>query len=201
VNHYARDNGDPQAALTRAVRLANQAIQRQARAHTALKGMGTTCTALVLRQGWAYCAHVGDSRLYLLRGGDILQLTEDHSAVFNLVKRGVIDREDARVHPDRNVIVRALGSRSEVEVAQWAQPMRVMPNDRFIVSTDGLHDLVTDAEIQAAVRDLPPDEACERLVQAARERGGHDNISVGILSVGGTEPPGNEDGSEPRAAA
>lgn len=200
VRHYARDNQDPQAALSRAVRLANQAIQLQARSDAALKGMGTTCTALVLRQGCAYCAHVGDSRLYLVRGGDILQLTEDHSAVMHMVKKGMIDREGARVHPDRNVIERALGSRADVEVAEWAQPLFVRHEDRFLVSSDGLHDLVQDAEILEAVSTLAPAAACDRLVALARSRGGHDNISVGILTVGAAPADGDLD-PEPQAAA
>lgn len=184
TREYNHDNGDPQVALIRAIQSANETIRRRARADTALKGMGTTCTALVVRQGWAYCAHVGDSRLYLVRAETILQLTEDHSAVFSLVKRGVIARADARAHPDRNVIVRALGSRSEVEVASWAQPLPVWAGDRFVVSSDGLHDLVPDGEIQETVSALPPAAACDHLVALARARGGHDNISVGILSVG-----------------
>lgn len=180
---YAIDSADPQAALVRAVRQANQAIRDAAARDPALQGMGTTCTALVVRQGRAYCAHVGDSRLYLVRDGSILQLTEDHSAVFDLVKRGMLDRDLARQHPDRNVIVRALGSRADLEVAAWPRPLFVRHDDRFVVATDGLHDLVEDAEIMAAVMNHPPDSACERLVALARERGGHDNISVGILHV------------------
>lgn len=182
IDHYALDNGDPQAALVKAVRLANQNIRTAARADATRVGMGTTCTALVVRQGWAYCAHVGDSRLYLIRDGNALQMTEDHSAVYDLVKRGVIDREDARAHPDRNVIVRALGSRADLEVSAWAQPLFVRSGDRFLVSSDGLHDLVSDDEI-AATATLMPAEACRALIEAARGRGGHDNISVGILTV------------------
>lgn len=183
IASYAIDSADPQAALVRAVRQANQVIRDAAARDAALQGMGTTCTALVVRQGRAYCAHVGDSRLYLVRDGSILQLTEDHSAVFDLVKRGMLDRDLARQHPDRNVIVRALGSRAELEVAAWPRPLFVRHDDRFVVATDGLHDLVDDAEIMAAVMTHPPDPACERLVALARERGGHDNISVGILHV------------------
>ncbi len=183
IGGYAIESADPQVALVRAVRQANQAIRDAATRDPVLQGMGTTCTALVVRQGRAYCAHVGDSRLYLVRDGSILQLTEDHSAVFDLVKRGMLDRELARQHPDRNVIVRALGSRAELEVAAWPRPLFVRHDDRFVVATDGLHDLVEDAEIMAAATAYPPEAACERLVALARERGGHDNISVGILHV------------------
>lgn len=183
IENYPVDNGDPGAALLRSVRLANHKIHQAARSDRERAGMGTTCTALLIRQGWAYCAHVGDSRLYLIRDGAALQMTEDHSAVYDLVKRGVIDREVARVHPDRNVIVRALGSRAEVEVAGWPQPLLVRPGDRFLVSSDGLHDLVTDEEIAEQTRSASPEAACWQLIRMARARGGHDNISVGILAV------------------
>lgn len=188
VTSYGVDNADPQAALIRALKLANRAIHDAARADSTRAGMGTTCTALVIRQGWAYCAHVGDSRLYLFRDGAALQMTEDHSAVFDLVKRGVIDRDAARSHPDRNVIVRALGSRAEVEVAGWAQPLFVRHADRFLVSSDGLHDLVSDQELTEFVLGQSPENACADLIALARSRGGHDNISVGVLAVSDDAP-------------
>jgi serine/threonine protein kinase/serine/threonine protein phosphatase PrpC len=188
IGNYATDNGDPQAALVRAVRLANKAIHEAAKSDPNRAGMGTTCTAVLIKQGWAFCAHVGDSRLYLVRDGAALQMTEDHSAVFDLVKRGVIDREVARAHPDRNVIVRALGSRPEVEVATWPQPLFVKHHDRFLVSSDGLHDLVTDEELTEVVLGTSPENGCRELVALARSRGGHDNISVGILAVGDDSP-------------
>ena len=188
IENYALDNGDPQAALARSIRLANRAIHDAAKTDRGRAGMGTTCTALVVRQGWAYCSHVGDSRLYLVRDGAALQMTEDHSAVYDLVKRGVIDREAARAHPDRNVIVRALGSRPDVDVSTWAQPLYVRSGDRFLISSDGLHDLVSDEEIAGIVLESAPDEACRRLIEVARGRGGHDNISAGILAVSSEAP-------------
>jgi protein phosphatase len=166
----------------RAVRFANRAIHDAARRDPKLHGMGTTCTALVLRGGLAYCAHVGDSRLYLIRDGEIFLMTEDHSAVMDMVRRGLLTRDEARRHPDKNVIVRALGGRREVEVSAWPQPLSVRAGDRFLLSSDGLHDLVEDDELQRAAA-LDPHAACERLVALARERGGHDNISVAIVAM------------------
>ncbi|MGE0553842.1 MAG: protein kinase [Gemmatimonadales bacterium] len=189
VEQYGINNGDPQTALTRGVLTANQRIREAAASDDGRTGMGTTCTALVVRQGWAYCSHVGDSRLYLIRDGAILQMTEDDSAVFDLVRRGVIDRDAARHHPDRNVIVRALGSRPDVQVSEWSRPLFVRHGDRFLASTDGLHDLVSDDELCESVTSYDPETACRLLVGLARERGGHDNISIGILSIGGEPGP------------
>jgi serine/threonine protein phosphatase PrpC len=181
IQYYTEHSATPETALPNAIKQANRVIQ-QAAAHNAhLHGMGTTCTALAIRHGWAYCAHVGDSRLYLMRDGQLLQMTEDHSAVMDLVKRGVIDRDLARHHPDRNVIVRALGSRAEVEVAEWPRPLFLRPDDRFLLSSDGLHDLVSDDELAQVLSSQEPSQACETLIEMARSRGGHDNISVGIV--------------------
>jgi PPM family protein phosphatase len=160
-------------------------VHDAARGNPRLRGMGTTCCALVLRGGAAYCAHVGDSRCYLVRGGDVFLMTEDHSAVMTLVRRGVISREEASHHPDKNVISRALGSHGDVEVSAWAHPFVVRAEDAFVLCTDGLHDLVTDAELGAVVGggEVHAQVACDRLVALARERGGHDNISVAVLRM------------------
>ena len=183
VKRLESDDRVPPLALVRAVQAANRAIHDAARANPKLHGMGTTCCALLLRGGAAYCAHVGDSRLYLMRGGQIFLMTEDHSAVMELVRKGVITRDEARYHPDKNVISRALGSHKEVEVSAWTQPFTVYPNDAFLICSDGLYDLVGDDELMDVVGDLHPQVACDRLVSLARERGGHDNISVAVLRM------------------
>src|SRR5581483_6788598 len=110
---YYEDDADAGFALRRAFDEANRQIFDAAQKDAALKGMGTTCTTLVLRQGMAICAHVGDSRLYLVRDCEIYVLTEDHSAVMEMVKRGLLTQGEARHHADKNVILRALGSRAE----------------------------------------------------------------------------------------
>lgn len=185
---YAIDNADPGAALVRAVRLANRAIYEAAIREPHYLGMGTTCTALLLRQGFAYCAHVGDSRLYLIRDDAALRLTDDHSAVFDLITRGLIKPEEARHHPDRHLLVRALGTRGDVQVDSWPEPLYVRLGDRFLVSSDGLHDAVSDEEIVSAARRQSPIDACRELVTAALARGGRDNISVGILQLDRPNP-------------
>lgn len=181
VKRFEEDEGDALVTLPRALQAANRAIFDSADRNPKLKGMGTTCTALILRGGHAYSAHVGDSRLYLIRAGEIFLMTEDHSAVMQLVRQGVISREEARHHPDKNVISRALGSHRDVQVTGWPQPFAVLPGDRFLLCSDGLYDLIDDATLLATARDAHPQVACDRLVTLARAAGGHDNISVAIL--------------------
>ncbi len=182
-------DGDPVVALPRAVQAANRAIFDVAERNAKMRGMGTTCTVLLVRGGMAYGAHVGDSRIYLIRDGEIFLMTEDHSAVMELVRRGVISRDEARHHPDKNVISRALGSHRDVEATGWPQPFALRPDDRFLLCTDGLYDLVDEATILATARDVHPQVGCDRLITLAREAGGHDNISVAILSMAATYQP------------
>jgi protein phosphatase len=185
VKRFENDDSDPLVGLPRALQAANRAIFDAAGRNAKLTGMGTTCTALILRGGVAYSAHVGDSRLYLIRAGEIFLMTEDHSAVMDLVRQGVISRDEARLHPDKNIISRALGSQREVEVTGWPRPFAVQPGDRFLLCSDGLYDLVADDALLATAREVHPQVACDRLVTLAREAGGHDNISVAILAMSG----------------
>jgi len=183
VKRFEEDTGDTGAMLVKAVQGANRAVFDSAAQTPRLKGMGTTCTALVLHRGLAWCAHVGDSRLYLVRAGEIFLMTEDHSAVMELVRRGVISRDEARHHPDKNVISRALGSHRDVTVTAWPQPFAVQAGDSFVLCSDGLYDLVGDDDLLATVLGTHPQVACDRLVSLARERGGYDNVSVAVLNM------------------
>jgi protein phosphatase len=180
---YFDDAHDPASALKSALEEANFEIHKASLGQEGLRGMGTTCTALVLQNGSAIAAHVGDSRLYLVRGGQIYLMTEDHSEVMEMVKRGLISLEEARHHPDKNVILRAIGSHAEVQVSTWAEPFPTREGDRFLLCSDGLYDLVEDDEIKRAVERAEPAAACESLVALARERGGHDNISVAVVNL------------------
>lgn len=183
VQRYSDDSKEPGKALAKSVEHANRVILDAASKDARYTGMGTTCTALLLRGGLAYCAHVGDSRLYLVRGNDIFLMTEDHSAVMDLVKQGTITADEARHHPDKNVIIRALGGRPDVEVAAWEKPLSVRPGDTFLLCSDGLYDLIEDNELFDAMRGALPQLACERLVELAKQRGGPDNITVGIITM------------------
>ena len=189
---YYEDGRDPRSALERAFHQANKAIYDAAEKDASQSGMGTTCTALVLQNGTAISAHVGDSRLYLVRDGSIYLMTEDHSAVMEMVKAGLITLEQARHHPEKNVILRAMGSHAEVEVTTWEEPFPVRAGDRFLLCSDGLYDLVEDDEIKRIVMLSDPQTACENLITLAKERGGHDNITVGIV---GLNPEGEADAS------
>ena len=182
------------AALRHAVEEANRRIHAAALADSGKHGMGTTCTALAIVGPTGVAAHVGDSRLYMLRGGEIYQLSEDHSAVMEMVKHGLISKEEARTHEDKNVILRALGTTPDVEVSVL-KPFQVREGDFFLLCSDGLHDLVEDEEIGRVVASAPDEHAaCERLIALAKERGGHDNVTVGLLGVvpGGAPAAGAE---------
>lgn len=180
---YRGARGTPGEALDRAFHRAHREILRLAAGDPSLKGMGTTCTALALagRQAWA--AHVGDSRLYLVRNGAIYQLSEDHTQCMELVRRGAMTLTEAHQHEDRNILVRAMGTRPALEPMIWREPMAVRAGDAFVLCSDGLHDLVDGAEIREVVAGAAPDDACRRLVQMAVDRGGYDNITVAIARV------------------
>jgi len=180
---YYDDLQPVREALADALRKANRVIYEMAVGEPELEGMGTTCTALVLHQGLAECAHVGDSRLYLIRDGEIYQMTEDHSMVRSLVARGVMTTDEARRHTDRNIILRALGRRPHVEVALWQSPFPFCAGDKFLLCSDGLHELVREDEMKDVVAAERPHNATARLVALARSRGGYDNITVAVASI------------------
>lgn len=171
------------AALKYGVEEANRRVYAASLSDARLHGMGTTCTALAVVGGVAHSAHIGDSRLYFLRDGALHLLTEDHSAVMELIKLGIITREEARRHPEKNIILRALGTSPEVEADTWGAPLPLQSGDAFLLCSDGLYDLVPDDEIGLALRSFPPADASARLVQLAKGRGGHDNITVAVVSV------------------
>jgi len=182
---YYASAGEPRDALADAFHQANREIYRFSLSRGELNGMGTTCTALVIQGRVAHSAHVGDSRLYLVRSSSIYQMTEDHSAIKELIKQGALSPDAARRHIDRNIILRALGSHTAIEVATWEQPLPVHAGDRFVLCSDGLHDAVTDDEILMATESGEAGAACESLLEMARSRGGYDNITVAIARVDG----------------
>ena len=169
------------SALQLAITLTNRTI-RQARAETpALAGMGTTLTTLLLRGKHAFIAHVGDSRAYLLRSGEFTQLTNDHSLVGEQVRHGVITREQARTSPYRHVITRALGIDEEVTIDLEKHPL--LRGDRLLLCTDGLTEMVDDAEISGVLGGADPREAVRKLIDAANRGGGVDNITAVVVWV------------------
>lgn len=167
----------PPERLVHAIGEANRLIHEASRKDDGLEGMGTTVVCLLIsRDGPAWVAHVGDSRLYRLRDGAFEPLTEDHSLVATLVREGVLHPEEARTDPRKNQILRALGVRKEVEID--VAPLEPMPGDAYLLCTDGLHGLVAEPEIQTlALEPGEPALAIEKLIEAANRAGGTDNVT------------------------
>ena len=176
-------SADPQATLLEALESAHQSIQRYAFEHPQFYGMGTTCTALAIVGRQLHFAHVGDSRLYHIRGETVSRLTRDHSYVGRLVESGIVRSEDAESHPQRHILTAALGSGRNVVPHAPDGPFLLEAGDRLVLCTDGLWGLVGDQELASIVKSAPPNEACFRLVKMALERGGPDNITVSVLRV------------------
>jgi len=174
---------DAQLTLIAAFESAHQNIQRYALEHPQFYGMGTTCTALSIIDRHLYFAHVGDSRLYLVRGETISRLTRDHSYVGRLVETGLVRSEDAELHPQRHILTAALGSGKDVIPHVPEQPLLLEKGDTLVLCTDGLWGQVPDAELARVVQANAPSDACMRLVRIALEHGGPDNITVLILRV------------------
>ena len=179
---YERALGTPGEALDQAFHEANRNILELATRNEEMAGMGTTCTALAIVGNEAWAAHVGDSRLYLVRSNSIYQLSEDHTVIQELVRQGLLTSEAAEHHEDRNVLLRAVGTKPELSIMRWPEPMDVRQGDAFLLCSDGLHDLVNDSEIMAVVKSARPNEACQKLVRMAKERGGYDNITVAVVA-------------------
>jgi protein phosphatase len=180
---YREASGTPGEALATAFEKAHQQILRLSSRNPAMAGMGTTCTALAIVGGRAWAAHVGDSRLYLARCGTVYQVTEDQTQCMEMVRQGLMSLEEAERHEDRNVLAHAMGTRPELAVLTWPEPMPVRAGDRFVLCSDGLHDLVSSEEILQVVRDADPAESCDKLVRMARQRGGYDNITVAVAEI------------------
>ncbi|MBA4067909.1 MAG: serine/threonine-protein phosphatase [Isosphaera sp.] len=189
---HARDG--VAGALKRALAETNAGIHAIGQENPEFRGLGTTCTALVLRPEGAWVGHVGDSRAYRIRGGAAEQLTFDHSWVWEIAKRQGVDPDDLGDFK-RNVIIRSLGPDPEVEI-DVEGPHPVQPGDAFLLCSDGLTGVVTGPEVGAVVAALPPDQAARLLVHLANLRGGPDNITVLIVHV----PDGSAGGGAKRRA-
>lgn len=187
ILEFARDPGDltPAAMLTRSIEAAARAVYAIGGSSPPELRPGSTCVAVVLHDGLANVAHVGDSRVYLVRRGTIRRVTRDHSMVQDLIDAGQVAPEDALSHPDANKITRALGIGLEVDV-ELSEPIALENGDTFLLASDGLTDLVTDPEIARITSERGasgPAVVCQELVNLANSRGGHDNITVLLLTV------------------
>ena len=167
-------------ALGSAIRLANEAIHEAAKKHAAHSGMGSTIVATLVEGNFVSIGHAGDSRIYLVRSGALQQLTRDHSLVMEQVRRGLITLEEAHASEMQNIIVRALGP--EDKVVPDLDDMMAMPGDVFLLCSDGLIRHVPDDNILEIIRGTVTLQlTADRLVDAAKEGGGSDNVTVLLL--------------------
>jgi protein phosphatase len=166
--------------LAGAIRFANQAIRNAARQDPTCRGMGSTIVAVLVEGGSYSVGHIGDSRIYLLRNGNIQQLTEDHSLVMEQVRRGLITQEQAQCSEMQNVLDRALGTNDTVEPD--LSDMAAEAGDTLLLTSDGLTRHVSNREILQIASSAPSlAQACQSLIEAAKEAGGDDNITCVLL--------------------
>jgi protein phosphatase len=185
----------PAENLRHAMRRANSDLYQEAQQNLAHRGMGTTMVAAAIRDHELTVANVGDSRAYLLRGGSVRQISQDHSWVAEQVAANVLTPEQARNHPKRNVITRSLGNDPDVSVDVFHEILEV--GDAVVLCTDGLSGLVGDGDVAAVVSHASARAAAERLVRLANENGGHDNITVTVIRVPEPVPVTGEARSTP----
>jgi PPM family protein phosphatase len=172
--------------LYRSFQQANIEIYDRAVAVPELRGMATTLTAAALERGELTSVHVGDSRLYLLRGGGITQLTKDHTAAAEKVRYGLLSKERARTHADRSVLTRSMGR--ELIVARDRIAQRLLQGDALLLCSDGLYNVLEDAEMARLVAGRDSIDACRALVKAANQRGTPDNLTAVVVRVVGPVP-------------
>jgi protein phosphatase len=178
LNHPA---DDPAVAIRAAVQAANRFVLDNARAFPARRGMGTTLTGVILIQDQAYVVNVGDSRTYRTRGGELVQLTHDHTYVDELIRAGVIGPEEARTHPQKNVITRAIGIEGDLQPDIFVEELQ--EGDSFMMCSDGIINHVTDEEVGSILTSLAPAGAAWKLVGQALIGGGTDNATAMIVRV------------------
>jgi serine/threonine protein phosphatase PrpC len=180
--HELPGSGPPEQRLAECVRAANRTIYEMSRSEDERAGMGTTLTAAYLDDSDLAIAHVGDSRAYLFRDRRLKRLTQDHSLVEELVRRGKLTEEQAAEHPQRSIITRALGPEPDVEVDTWTYP--VQAGDVLLLCSDGLTSMISEETITEILAGTPVlRDAAERLIGAANEAGGRDNITVILFSL------------------
>ena len=185
--------GSPESDLATVVRDANREIYEKAQADSEHAGMGTTFTGALVTGTDVAVGHVGDSRMYRYRDGELERLTQDHSLVEEFVRQGKLTPEEAEVHPQRSIITRALGPEPDVQVDTFTFPARA--GDVYLICSDGLTGMVSEDEIAEIVRSTESlDDAARRLIDLANENGGRDNITVVLFRLEDGEAP--DEGSD-----
>ena len=173
---------DIPTALRASLLRANARIYSEAQSTPELRGMGTTTSVLAVREGEGWLAHVGDSRIYMVRGDEIKQLTDDHSLVATMVREGLLTAAEAETHPRRNVLQRSMGVAEDVEI-DVKGPIELQEGDTFILCSDGLHGVVKEEEIKDVVEGMPIDAAADEFLRRALARGAPDNVTVIVARV------------------
>jgi len=179
--YYQNDNEDVTASLLHAIKRANALIHQRAVENMLRSGMRTTCVAAVLRGGTAYIANIGNSRAYLIRAGQVRQVSQDHSWVEEQLRAELLTRDQARYHAQRNVITRSLGGQSDVDADIFAE--QVFEGDTLLLCSDGLYSQVSDDDLRNIIGQYTPQESVYRLVERANENGGPDNITAIVIRV------------------
>jgi serine/threonine protein phosphatase PrpC len=180
---YLKNTGNPQDVMRMAIETANALIQERSREDELCSGMATTCTALMVKGDTVIIGHVGDSRAYRIRDGEIVHLTQDHTLPRKLFREGLITEEEIEFHPQGNVLTNAVGSRKMIEVDIISYEM--IEQDTFVLCSDGLYKYFKDEEIKEIVSKAGIEASPERFVTVAKERGGDDNITVVVVHAGG----------------
>ena len=188
--YLGSEGDDVSAALREALARANARIFAEAQTNPDLRGMGTTTSVLVVRGDQAWLAHVGDSRIYMIRDDSIQQLTDDHSLVATMVREGLLTSQEAESHPRRNVLQRSMGVAEDVDV-DVRGPIQLRPDDVFILCSDGLHGVVKEPELKEIARQ-PIEQAADEFLKRAMERGAPDNVTVIVARVEPAPDGGDE---------
>lgn len=176
--YFKNGNGNIEKNLHKAFELANKKIYDMSSSNAAYHGMGTTCTALIVAEQTIYYAHVGDSRAYMFKNNSISRITEDHTYVQELVKKGEITAKEAETHPKRNILTNAMGTKPSLRIDTGKFNISFEKNDRLLLCSDGLYDYLKDEELSEILKTKTLQEAAEYMIQEAKKRGGHDNITV-----------------------
>ena len=195
-NHFEKlnDGYNISEEINKSLEAANTSIILKAKENPDLTDMGSTVVLVLVKNGLAYYTSLGDSRIYRIRDGVLQQITKDNSLVQQMVDSNIITQDEAKVHPKKNVITKALGTNDELELEIY-EPFKLLLNDKLILCSDGLTAHVDEEEFFQISENNPPQEAARKLVELANERGGTDNITVQIVAVGVKENSVNQSNS------
>lgn len=184
IREYFESNiyDDIEKAIEDAFKYANNQVFDEASDNAELLGMGTTCAFILVKDNFIYHAHVGDSRIYMLRDGALKQLTKDHTYVQQLLDKGELSKEEVTNHPRKNELLRAIGVSNDIEVELIPNPIEAKNGDVFLICSDGLTSMVNEITIEYSLnQDISSQEKANRLTELAINEGGYDNISVQVL--------------------